>query len=466
MLFLFSTIIVLTLMGGLTNSVQPVSANQTQVVPDVTIEVNTFEDGEDFAINSVCSVGSITGGPCSLRAAISEASFFDNQIVEIIVPSGTYKLTLTEPSHPENHERTFGDLDIHDAAEGKGNLIIISGQGDLKNRPIIDANQIDRILEIGSNRLVWMQNLVLKNGLVEDGDGSRGGAISLTNSVLALNTVRLTNNEARPVGHNVGLGGAIYTSDSQFYLYNCELDHNKAENRSVIYAYSSTVSKYKDPDQIKETSIHHNIATTDPQYAIHIMTSKRLNMVNSTMSDNIAGDGSKSGMNINGGTDLWIQHSTLVARGSDNIWNRYSLRLYFSVLVNLPDDEGNTGKNCLMDDGYLPSKSGNVVTDDSCSPDTLNGDVQVSHEQVGLLDLANYGGPTPTRALLSNSPARDLRMGNCQYYDFHSAKGGGSDPELEVLETDQRGMPRDDNFCDSGAYEFTPFMLHMPVIVK
>ena len=89
-----------------------------------------------------------------------------------------------------------------------------------------------------------MQNLVLKNGLVEDGDGSYGGAISLTNSVLALNTVRLTNNETRPVGHNVGLGGAIYTSDSQFYLYNCELDHNKAENRSVIYAYSSTVSKY------------------------------------------------------------------------------------------------------------------------------------------------------------------------------------------------------------------------------
>ncbi len=44
--FLLSTIIVLTLMGGLNNSVQPVSANQTQVVPDVTIEVNTFEDGK------------------------------------------------------------------------------------------------------------------------------------------------------------------------------------------------------------------------------------------------------------------------------------------------------------------------------------------------------------------------------------------------------------------------------------
>ena len=50
-------------------------------------------------------------------------------------------------------------------------------------------------------------------------------------------------------------------------------------------------------------------------------------------------------------------------------------------------------------------------------------------------NLADNGGPTQTHALLPGSVAIDF-AGDCG------------------LETDQRGLPRNDGACDSGSYEF------------
>ena len=55
---------------ALLSPVQTVSAGQ----PTTIFEVDTFEDLVDIYPNGICSVGDFNGGPCSLRAAIYDAT--------------------------------------------------------------------------------------------------------------------------------------------------------------------------------------------------------------------------------------------------------------------------------------------------------------------------------------------------------------------------------------------------------
>ncbi len=65
-----------------------------------------------------------------------------------------------------------------------------------------------------------------------------------------------------------------------------------------------------------------------------------------------------------------------------------------------------------------------------------------------LLDaLANYGGPTKTRALLVGSPAIDAGPAIC-----YADRDGDGLIETAITE-DQRGLPIGP-ICDLGAYEF------------
>lgn len=96
----FTLILLITLLitGTLGFSTQRV---QAQMPDPWVIRVNTFEDMRDFALNGVCSAGSIADGPCSLRAALNEASYHGvgNAVIEL--PPGVYKLTLDKPSFDE-----------------------------------------------------------------------------------------------------------------------------------------------------------------------------------------------------------------------------------------------------------------------------------------------------------------------------------------------------------------------------
>jgi cysteine-rich repeat protein len=91
-----------------------------------------------------------------------------------------------------------------------------------------------------------------------------------------------------------------------------------------------------------------------------------------------------------------------------------------TVVANSPE-----GGNCRLG---LPTDSGNnFADDDTCGPGfgTITGLDPV---------LRDNGGPTLTHALRPHSTARDA-AGDCG------------------LGTDQRGAPRDDGACDSGAFE-------------
>jgi len=186
-----SLVIAVLLLLGLGITGREVHAQEPWV-----IRVNTTEDLRDYALNGVCSANHMNEGPCSLRAAIFEASHDIDEPVVIQVPPGVYKLTLTEPSFEGEPEDHYGDLDFPDIAVGKSTDITIIGTGEWDNPSVIDANFIDRVMEIGKNQKVHLENLVLKNGLPMIDDDRRGGGLNILNATVTLYHVRLTNNEA------------------------------------------------------------------------------------------------------------------------------------------------------------------------------------------------------------------------------------------------------------------------------
>jgi hypothetical protein len=103
-----------------------------------------------------------------------------------------------------------------------------------------------------------------------------------------------------------------------------------------------------------------------------------------------------------------------------------------SILAN-----SGSGSNCF---GSLADLGGNISSDGSC-----NFSTSLNNTEPVLGPLADYGGPTPTIALLEGSPAID---------------GGVDDlgPGSEIIpKTDQRGHTRPfGTHVDSGAFESSP----------
>lgn len=103
--------------------------------------VNTTADTVDA--NPGDGICADSGGQCSLRAAISEANAWPGADT-ITLPAGTYLLTLAGASEDAN---ATGDLDITSD-------ITINGAGAAST--IIDANQLDRVLQIAGGSTVTL----------------------------------------------------------------------------------------------------------------------------------------------------------------------------------------------------------------------------------------------------------------------------------------------------------------------
>lgn len=459
----FTLIMIITLLitGTLGSSTQRV---QAQMPDPWVIQVNTFEDMRDFALNSVCSAGEAVDGPCSLRAALHEASYHavGNAIIEL--PPGVYKLTLDKPSFDGEEEAHYGDLDIPGINNPRTGTLIIKGTGELDNPSIIDANFIDRVFEIGKNQIVALENLVLRNGLATEAVSGQeeGGGIYVGDADLSLSHVRLTHNEARSEGDTISEGGAIYSFGAKLNIAHSEIAHNKAD---IVTALSHRGHTHQ--ALIYSTSIHHNVISKD--YSAHI--SGKVMVTNSTMAYNQGGDAY-----IDIATSFgWVQNSTLVASGPMNLVNLDNRsHLYYNIMVNLPDANGDIGLNCHTRSTGLISKGGNIFTDDSCHPDAAL-DQMMSPTKVKLAPFGNYGGLTPTIALMDGSPAIDHGDANCMtWWEYTMPKGSPitNDYSLVPLMSDQRFFPRTDGKCDIGAFELQPtesydaLMLYLPITIK
>jgi CSLREA domain-containing protein len=171
-----------------------------------------------------------------------------------------------------------------------------------------------------------------------------------------------------------------------------------------------------------------------------------VDLINSTISLNTADSSGMGGGGIligpSGGMEIMfstVANNTAVSAQGGGLYNEGEIEFWNSIFA------GNSPFNCLST-GETVTYGFNLSTDTSCeltSPDDLPGVNPL------LGDLQDNGGPTETHALPANSPAVDA--GECH----------------DALPTDQRGVPRPYGpGCDIGAFEYTPYRLYLPVIVK
>ncbi|MGI6367462.1 MAG: hypothetical protein ACOX2L_03730 [Anaerolineae bacterium] len=458
--FLLSLVIMVALVG---NAPQRATAAGS---PE-TIRVNTFNDGQDYAVNGVCSVGDITDGPCSLRAALTEAQFhiWAGTSVTIELPPGEYKLTVTEPAHPDDDDDwDYGDLDVvYPPPEEVDARLVIYGLG--PGPAVINAQGIDRVLEIGIRYKVEIYRVVFKNGLTRSttSDYGWGGGIYFQGRELLLSEVSFIGNEARGQAagsqFQYGLGGALAVrnnaqGEGMVRIFGGDYLDNKADLGSAIlrnegYAFLS----------IYGATFHGN--ESGPARDV-IRSETPMYLVNSTVTGNTARPHPDTGITFPLGVSAfrttWIQNSTLENEGGQGnllcngaeCWVRSSL---------FRKNSASGSPNCaVVNNGRLLSEGGNIADDYSCWEQPAEGDRVISSGDWQLAQrFGYYWMPYGTSPVLDRSP-----------YPCEALMYIGPDglPVEGGLYEDQRGNGRDDGACDAGAIEGITTFGYLPWTVR
>jgi CSLREA domain-containing protein len=178
--------------------------------PGAVITVTTTDD----ELNS--------DGDCALREAIQaantdaavDACVAGNGADTVVVPSGTYTLTISGAG--ENNNQT-GDLDILDH-------LTLTGDG--AGLTVLDGNNLDRVLHMWMGLTVEINALTITHGQVFE---TNGGGI-FNQGTLTLNNVALLENTVVSNLKNGGGGLQIVASslDSSATLNGCLVDGNEA----------------------------------------------------------------------------------------------------------------------------------------------------------------------------------------------------------------------------------------------
>jgi parallel beta-helix repeat protein len=254
----------------------------------------------------------------------------------------------------------------------------------------------------------------MRNCVVRDNQSNCGGGILSVRGVLAMSHCAVRDNiadgEGEP-GFECGSGGAVKLEDqSEATLQGCTLTGNQAEGKGG---------------------------------GLHVSCTSAATLTNCTVSGNKA-MGRGGGINAKG--TLTLVHCTIQgnsakgivrgkrlgeqAGGGLSVGGRGILHVSNTLIANNPRD----GDCALGENVTVSTNAYNLVEDGSCSP-AFVGDP-------GLERLGDYGGDTPTHALLPGSPALDAIPA-----------------EACMVGVDQRGMPRPGNkgatdaTCDVGAFE-------------
>lgn len=403
--------------------------------------VDSTDDITDYAPgNSVCSANQITGGPCTLRAAIYEAYLnvhYTNVIIHL--DSNTYNLTI--PPDMANNINT-GDLDIPNITT-MYKITIVSN--DPINPAVIDANSLDRVLRIGEGVRIRLENIVIRGGLLSLSDESPEGAGILNRGNLELHNTVIEDNEARcaqqPCPYIVG-GGIL--NFGEILMTSATIRRNISPDASGLFNVS--------PGRV--VILNSTVANNQAGNNWTMINFGYLHFRNSTVSNNTAGQ--FVGL-LNHG-DLVVESSTFANAGNRaSITNSSTGTVWIkdTILKALPaqnsyncDNAGNWNSN-----GY------NIFSDNTCLGNS-GGDLVNTDPKLG--PLGHWGGPTMTRPLLTGSPAVNHRPTNCTTITYS--------PLLppETLTFDQRYFSRNDGMCDTGAFEGTAEVLNvfLPLVLK
>jgi beta-glucanase (GH16 family) len=296
----------------------------------------------------------------------------------------------------------------------------------------VSGGGTDRVMIVDAGAGVWVNDLAFINGFGWQLAGGilNNGDLTLERAIVAGNVM------GTDAGDFWQGGGGIYSGDgATLTLVDSTVSDNTAQwSGGGVYSFfnttttivRSTISGNVSNDVggglrllgnawIENSTISGNVATGWHGGAI-FQTDGDVSITNSTIANNIAPDYAPSTLFIGqfgGGFVPTLTLTSTIITG--NQW--YSCEKFASGTV------GN-----VVSGGY------NVVQDDSCNP--VPSDQIIWEALIG--PLANNGGPTQTHALLPGSPAIDA-----------------ADNALCPAE-DQRGAPRDDGFCDVGAFEVQP----------
>lgn len=359
-----------------------------------TITVNTTADQDG------------TGVQCSLREAVTAArtnAAYGGCIAgtvndTIVLSDGVYHLTL-----PSNSSH----LSIHGAA----GTTTIRGAG--AERTIIDGDDRSshEVLLVSGNGV----SVILEDLTMAGGNGSSGGALMVTGeAAVTARRVHMTRNTA-------AAGGAIYIA-STF-------------GTSTLLLDACTISDNDSVDSISGGS------------AILLGNGSDVTIQNSTISGNRSSNGtirlggSSANLRVISSTIAFntqiSRDSTLIAGISSQPGANVTLRN--SILAHNYTRGESASRDC--GNGTFTSQGYNLISDISNCTRVGQTALDLVNTDPRLLPLFDYGGPTPTLALLLDSPARDA--GN----PATPGSGGSS-----CTSTDQRGVSRSGG-CDIGAFE-------------
>ncbi|MCA9905708.1 MAG: PD40 domain-containing protein, partial [Anaerolineae bacterium] len=158
--------------------------------------VNQTADGSDDTCSS---------DHCTLREAIIAANNYVTGRPTVIIPAGTYTLSLTGQNEDAAQS---GDLDVL-------NSMTIRGAGVAST--LIDGGAVDRIFHYLPNVTSTLSDLTIQNGYVE-GTNNAGGALLADSGVaLTIEHVHMRGNTAA-LGGAIGVGSATVTiTESTFF---------------------------------------------------------------------------------------------------------------------------------------------------------------------------------------------------------------------------------------------------------
>ena len=362
----------------------------------------------EMAIGPVSSVLVVTTGTdtfhggcdhdCSLREAVVASNDRDGSEVILLGPRIH---TLTRAGRDEDAALT-GDLDVDDP-------LVILGSG--ARQTVIDGGGIDRILQVRDfGKPLEIHGVTLRNGTArmsgQDPHGY-GGAIDAQNLILVAS--HITGNRA---------------------------EHGGGLKISYLVARDTTVSN---------NEARYIGGGIDAGYSL---------LSNVTVSGNRAGyyggglavsDGEIDGLTVTGnsageqGGGFWIEGPDACPSNGFPCYAQGSIR--GSIVAG---NVAPVNRDCLGFETVQSSYNVFGVDEASgCAAEATDlAGTPASPLDPRLSPLGDHGGPTPTHALLADSPAIDL---------------GDLGPAAGCLPVDQRGRLRPSgNGCDAGAFERHP----------
>jgi CSLREA domain-containing protein len=376
-----------------------------------------------IVVNTAGDIVNANDGLCSLREAITTANTNTPSGpaagecaagfgADTISFAGDYTITLA----PARGQLPIVTSPITINGRGAANTVI--------RAHVSPDTATTRVFYVDPGGNLTLNKLTVRNGrcngsctgVIDDGGGGiyNVGTLTVKNSVIAANSAS-------------GFGGGIYNIIGTLIVMNSVISGNSSNSgggiassadltvtRSTFADNSSSISGggiYQAPSFIDASVTNSTFSGNTSDLfggGIYSTSENRLNVTNSTFSNNAASGSGAAGGGI------------YQAAGAGTV-----------TLKNTIVANSTAGGNCSAG---ITNGGNNLDSGATCGWGSTNGSQSNANPKLG--PLASNGGPTKTMALLPGSPAIDA----------------GADPGCPA--TDQRGKPRPQGaHCDIGAYE-------------